>query len=266
MQSLKDMENKMFKDYMDNLIGQKIVTAPTIKIKSELTEDELKKTIEDFKKIHNKPTPDNPVPISEQMEEWVWVTGYKGTDKDMKCRDYQYEKGKLHSMPEDAAIKDCKSGFHLCLNLKDVLTYYNIGKGNRYFEVQALVRKRDYDRYGKSDKSASSTLYSIYFDTDPIRDKLAAKSIVFTRELTLTEIFKNTEAAEWPDKFKQMAIEKDLVDARHAMEAEELTELGYSEAFAEYIAQEGSYKAAKKVASQKDLSMDMKVLCILRGM
>ena len=27
----------------------------------------------------------------KESEEWVWVNGYKGTDKDMKCRDFQYE-------------------------------------------------------------------------------------------------------------------------------------------------------------------------------
>ena len=45
-------------------------------------------------------------------EEWIWVTGYKGTDKDMKCRDYQYELGKQHDMPEGTDITMCYSGFH----------------------------------------------------------------------------------------------------------------------------------------------------------
>ena len=31
-------------------------------------------------------------PLSVTIEnEWVWVEGYKGTDKDMCCRGYQYE-------------------------------------------------------------------------------------------------------------------------------------------------------------------------------
>ena len=200
-------------------------------------------------------------------EEWVWVTGYKGTDKDMKCRDYQYEMGKLHAMPEDEPIVDCASGFHLCLKLKDVFNYYEIGSGRRFFEVQALVRKKDFDEYGKRDSTCGGNgLFIFYFNDNPVRDKLAAKSIVFTRELTVDEILKDTEAANWDDEYKQMAIGKGVVRARCAIEAKELATLGYSEAFAQYIAANDKYKAAKKVASQKDLSMDMKVLCILRGM
>ena len=242
-------------------------TIPKLETKP-LTSEMIKKAMAEFNKHFNADEKPDKSSSKETNEEWVWVTGYKGTDKNMKCRDYQYELGKLHQMPEDAEIKDCESGFHLCLNLKDVRTYYEIGNGRRYFEVQALVRKRDVNMYGKEDPNANAGggRYKLYFDKDPVRDKLAAKSIVFTRELTVDEILKDTEAAEWPEEYKRMAIEEDMIDARRAMQAKELTTLGYSEAFAQYIAQQGSYEDAKKVASQKDLSMDMKVLCIIRGL
>lgn len=257
--------NKQFNDYMNDLTMQKMCTAPTYEIKTNLTTDDIKKTMDAFKNTKIDPAPDEPV---EPKEEWVWITGYKGTGKDMKCRDYQYELGKLHQMPEDAIIEDCKSGFHLCLNMKDVRRYYEIGNGRRYFEVQALVRKRDLDMYGKEDKIVAGNMYNLYstlFINDPVRDKLAAKSIIFTRELTLNEILKGTEAETWPIEYKQMAVMDDLVYARNAMHTKELAELGYSEAFAKYITENGGYEIAKQVASQKDLSMDMKVLCILRG-
>lgn len=42
-----------------------------------------------------------PEPAPEMPEEkWIWVDGYKGTDKDMKCRGYQYEFGKQFDIPE----------------------------------------------------------------------------------------------------------------------------------------------------------------------
>ena len=83
------------------------------------------------------------------QEEWVWVDGYKGTDKDMKCRDFQYELHKVYDMPEDAEIVECSSGFHLCLEKEHVFRFYDIGKGNRFFKVKALVCRSDYESYGK---------------------------------------------------------------------------------------------------------------------
>lgn len=191
--------------------------------------------------------------IKEESDEWIWITGYKGTDKDMKCmNDYQYELGKQFNMPEGEPIVDCHSGFHLCKNLNDVFGHYRIGYGRRYFEVTALVRKKDVEAY----------------DTGPFkrRDKLAAKSIVFTRELSIDEILEDTDAAEWSSEFKQMAIEQSIQIAKTAVLAKHLTELGYSAAFSEYIADEGddAYEAAVRVASQKELSMDMKVLAIMK--
>lgn len=78
---------------------------------------------------------------SKGTEEWVWVTGYKGTDKDMKCRDYQYEMNKQHDMPEGSEIDICRSGFHFCDKPEDVFRYYRAERGNRFFEVKALVRR-----------------------------------------------------------------------------------------------------------------------------
>ena len=67
---------------------------------------------------------------------WVWVEGYKGTDKDMCCRDFQYELGKLYQMPREE-IDECKAGYHLCLTLNDVFTYYGIHSNHRFFNCSA---------------------------------------------------------------------------------------------------------------------------------
>lgn len=192
--------------------------------------------------------------IKEESDEWIWITGYKGTDKDMKCKnDYQYELGKQFNMPEGERIVDCRSGFHLCKNLNDVFRYYSIGYGQRYFEVTALVRKKDVEEYGKAD---------LYMK----RDKLAAKSIVFTRELSIDEILEDTDAAEWSSEFKKMAIEHSIQDAQEALWTKNLTEIGYSTGFSMYITKIGkhAYDAAVHVATQPDLSMDMKVLAIMK--
>lgn len=84
-----------------------------------------------------------------ESEEWIWVDGYKGTKSDMTCNGYQYELGKRYVMPPDEDIVECASGFHLCLILNDVFDYYSIHNNNRFFKVKALVRKSDYEEYGK---------------------------------------------------------------------------------------------------------------------
>ena len=44
-----------------------------------------------------------------------------------------------------------------------------------------------------------------------------------------------------------------------------LISLGYSEAFTQYLVDNGKYEKAYAVGTQQDLSMDMKVLMILKG-
>lgn len=48
--------------------------------------------------------------------------GYKGFDKDLCCRGFQYEVGKVYEM-EDAPDL-CIRGFHFCTRLSDVDIYY----------------------------------------------------------------------------------------------------------------------------------------------
>ena len=54
---------------------------------------------------------------------------YKGTDKDMKCRGFQYELGKEY---EEQEAKLCEKGFHGCEYPLDVFGYYS-PEGNRFF-------------------------------------------------------------------------------------------------------------------------------------
>ena len=77
---------------------------------------------------------------------------YKATDKDMKCRGYQYELGKTAEV--DGDIELCKNGLHACEMPLDVLGYYAPGDGSRYFEAEledASSEKRSDDtkRVGK---------------------------------------------------------------------------------------------------------------------
>ena len=57
---------------------------------------------------------------------------YKGFDKDLKCRDFQYEIGKTY---EEPTADLCEKGFHACEYPLDALRYYAPGDMSRYCEV-----------------------------------------------------------------------------------------------------------------------------------
>ena len=59
---------------------------------------------------------------------------YKATDKDMKCRGFQYKLGKTAEVDGDAKL--CERGLHACEMPLDVLGYYTPGDGSRYFEAE----------------------------------------------------------------------------------------------------------------------------------
>ena len=61
------------------------------------------------------------------------ITSYKGFDKNMKCRGFQYEVGKEYEM--DGEIKCCNRGFHACKSPLEVWDYYDI-LNSRYAEVE----------------------------------------------------------------------------------------------------------------------------------
>lgn len=181
-------------------------------------------------------------------EQWVWVTGYKGTDRYMKCRDYQFELAKQFDMSEDADIQTCRSGFHLCLKLKDVFNYYEIDKGNRFFEVRALVRKDDADEYGKVRNYRCV-------------NKLAAKSIEFVRELSVDEILAGDDCnvEGWSVEDKLLVLEKGMNYARNARNKGELLCMGYSERMVNHFIEQGWTELALTLGSQEGLSMDTKI-------
>ena len=70
------------------------------------------------------------------------IIAYKGFNKDLTCRGFQYEVGKEY-IEEKVSI--CNSGFHACENPFDVLDFYGDALNNRFCKVEqsGLIEKDD---------------------------------------------------------------------------------------------------------------------------
>ena len=60
------------------------------------------------------------------------IKSYKGFNKDMTCRDFQYEEGKEY---EEPSVEICDHGFHACEYPLDCFEYYAPNK-SVYYEVE----------------------------------------------------------------------------------------------------------------------------------
>lgn len=60
------------------------------------------------------------------------MKAYKGFNRELRCKGFQYEVGKEYEEPE---AELCKCGFHACENPLDVFCYYPPAS-SRYCEVE----------------------------------------------------------------------------------------------------------------------------------
>ena len=156
------------------------------------------------------------------------ITSYKGFDKNMKCRGFQYEVGKEYEM--DGEIKCCKQGFHACKSPMEVWNYYDM-LNSRYAEVE---------QSGKIEEEENST-------------KVCSSRIKIKAELKLADII--NIGVEWlkditsPSKVKADGVLNDNGDR--------MKEIGSSGDSAKigssgYSAQIGSSGYSAKIGSSGD--------------
>lgn len=109
------------------------------------------------------------------------IKSYKAFDKNMRCRDFQYEVGREYEM--DGDIKCCNRGFHACKNPLEVWDYYDM-LNSRFAEVE---------QSGKIDEEGNST-------------KVCSSHIKIKAELKLADIIKvgveRLKDITSPSKFK----------------------------------------------------------------
>ena len=81
----------------------------------------------------------------------AWIKAYKGFNKDMTCKGFQFEEGKEYELPEGVEAKLCQSGFHACEDPNDCFGYYEPGKSIfREVELDATDEKsEDSKRVGR---------------------------------------------------------------------------------------------------------------------
>lgn len=87
------------------------------------------------------------------------IKGYKGFNKNLQCRGFQYETGKEYE--EKEAIKVCSKGFRFCENPLDVFSYYppcDKNGENRYCEVEA---SGNIDKEANGDSKVASSKLKI---------------------------------------------------------------------------------------------------------
>ena len=83
------------------------------------------------------------------MEKKATIKSYKGFDRDLKCRGYQYEVGKEYTM--DGDISCCNRGFHACESPLEVLDYYFLDESGQ------MARFCEVEQSGKIDKESGNT-------------------------------------------------------------------------------------------------------------
>ena len=147
------------------------------------------------------------------------ITSYKGFDKNMQCRGFQYEVGEEYEM--DGGIKCCNRGFHACKSPLEVWDYYDM-LNSRFAEVE---------QSGKIDEEEKST-------------KVCSSRIKIKAELKLADII--NIGVEWlkditsPSKVKTVGALNDNGDRK-----KQIGSSGYS-------AQIGSSGYYAKIGSSGD--------------
>ena len=165
------------------------------------------------------------------------ITSYKGFDKNMQCRRFQYEVGKEYEM--DGEIKCCDRGFHACKSPMEVWDYYDMLK-SRYAEVE---------QSGKIDTEENST-------------KVCSSRIKIKAELKLADII--NIGVEWlkditsPSKVKKDGALNDNGDRKKQIGSSGgYAQIGSSGGYAQigssgYSAKIGSSGYSAKIGSSGD--------------
>ena len=161
------------------------------------------------------------------------ITTYKGFDKDLKCRGFQYEVGKEYELPKGESVSVCSNGFHACESPLEVLDYYFMdGHAN-------LLRFCVVEQSGEFSKEVNST-------------KVASSKIKIKKEITFADLINS--GVEW---LKEKTSNDGGGDSAIIASADNCTHIGSCDDFAQIgssgcNAQIGSSGDCAHIASSSD--------------
>ena len=111
------------------------------------------------------------------------IKSYKGFDKNLRCRDFQYKIGGIYEM--DGEIKVCSRGFHACESPFDVFDYYTM-IDSRFCEVE-----QD-GNISKEDRRTKICSSKIKIKTELKLADMINLGIEWLKEITLPEKIKTS--------------------------------------------------------------------------
>ncbi|EAS9163100.1 hypothetical protein EIV61_12760 [Salmonella enterica] len=142
------------------------------------------------------------------------IATFKGFNKDLKCRDFQFEIGK--TFHHDGKVEACGSGFHACECPFDVFSYYPPAE-SRYAETIS---------FGVTDREEVG-------DT-----KIASASITIKAELTLPQFIQR--GIEWIWSKIDKSLEQQIMSGNRSA-----AEVSGSQSVAASLGIEGKARASE---------------------
>ncbi|WP_419788603.1 DUF7666 domain-containing protein [Mucilaginibacter sp. SP1R1] len=118
------------------------------------------------------------------------VPGYKGFDKGLNCRGYQYAENAEFLHNRNPSL--CNHGFHFCENPLDVFNYYPPEIGREYAKVEAFgAVQKEGDKTATNKlrvnaKISLGNLFKLHFDLVFDKVKTAIEKIKASEETTTT--------------------------------------------------------------------------------
>ena len=218
-----------------------------------ITDEEKQKVIDSASSNPNISVTEVKSAEEQPAAEWIWVEGYKGTDKDMKCyNNFQFTLGEEYT--KDGEIIMCENGFHFSPTLRQTFAFYTpYGErnNNRFFKVKALINKNQMIERNIASFFSPEPIYKLV----PMKltdDKLVAKSIIFLEEISTKEIFneyfygrRDEESDEYKENWRKYGLEyadrykyKKIIDNSSV----------YSQEFKKYINTLSNIDTLKKIA------------------